>query len=570
MTELEIRESREEKSRSFASGVLILTLSAVIVKIIGLVYKIPMLTLLGSEGMGYFNSAYEIYTLFGVVSTAGLPVAMSVMISSARSRGEGSVKRIFSVSMTLFLLLGIAGSALMLALAHPFSLLLKSDKTIYCIWAISPTVFFVCLSSVYRGFFQGLGKMTQTAISQVIEALLKLVLGLLFAFVALSYGFEVEIVAAFAVMGLTLGTVVSAIYLLISKRLCREGEIGGAAKSGAAEEKSPSTKKRAAEMSAVGEKGAAEMSAVGKKKGARRSTVSGEGVLRSLLRIAIPVTLSSAVISLTKIIDMAVILRRMQDVGFTNSEAFSSYGNYTTLALPLFSLAPALISSVALPLVPSLSSAVAAGDREGQTTVARDAIRLTMLVAMPISLGLCFFSREILTLLFSGQTEAIAESAPLLSTLALSVVLACLITVGNAILQAYSRAGLPIISMIAGSIFKVVLAYLMIGNSSIGLMGAPISTFFCDLVINALNFYFIGKYLPEQLSVSELMVKPFVSALVSIGAGRLIYALAERYFGGSTVLTLSSIALCAMLYLPISYAFGVVSREDVKSFLRRR
>ena len=117
MTELEIREGREKRNRGFASGVLVLTLSAVIVKIIGLVYKIPMLTLLGSEGMGYFNSAYEIYMLFGVVSTAGLPVAMSVMISSARERGELTEKKIFSVAMTLFLSLGVVGSLLMLGLA---------------------------------------------------------------------------------------------------------------------------------------------------------------------------------------------------------------------------------------------------------------------------------------------------------------------------------------------------------------------------------------------------------------------------------------------------------------------
>ena len=180
--------------------------------------------------------------------------------------------------------------------------------------------------------------------------------------------------------------------------------------------------------------------------------------------IAVPITLSSAVMSVTKIIDMTVILRRLQDIGYTSAEAFSAYGGYTTLALPIFSLAPALISSVALSLVPSLSSCVARGDSDGQVAVIGDAIKLTSIVAMPISLGVCFFSREILSLIFHGQDDAITLCAPLLSMLAISIVPACFITVENAVLQAYSRAGLPIISMLAGSRLKLVCAYFLIGR----------------------------------------------------------------------------------------------------------
>ena len=158
-----------------------------------------MLKLLGSEGMGYFNSAYEIYTLFCIIATTGLPVAMSVMISSEK----GGAERIFRVAMRLFLLLGVVGSAVMIGFARPFSEFLGSDKTVFCIFAIAPTVFLICLSSAYRGFFQGHGRMVPTAVSQVIEALGKLLLGLLFAFIALRFGYSIDVVAAFAVLGLT-------------------------------------------------------------------------------------------------------------------------------------------------------------------------------------------------------------------------------------------------------------------------------------------------------------------------------------------------------------------------------
>lgn len=549
MTEIEMRKSREERSRGFASGVIVLTLSAVIVKIIGLVYKIPMLTLLGSEGMGYFNSAYEIYMLFGVVSTAGLPVAMSVMISGARERGELSEKTIFSVALTLFLLLGVIGTALMLGIAPLSERIFGSDGVILCIIAISPTVFFICLSSVYRGFFQGLGKMRETAISQVIEAALKLVLGLIFAYIAIRCGSAVPEIAAFAVLGLTLSSAVSALYLMLTKRAQDKGERSACGGEGGlcASRAEGSSRAYVAQSS---------------------SRVPRRKILSSLLLTAIPISLSALVMNLTKIIDMTVILRRMQDIGYTSAESFSAYGSYTTLALPLFSLAPALISSVALPLVPTLAGCVAVGDERGQVEAVSGAVKLTMIVSMPISLGLSLFSREILTLIFGGEPNAVALATPLLSILAISIPLACLITVENAVLQAYSAASLPMISMAAGSLVKIILAYFLIGNRAIGIAGAPISTFACDIVINAINWYFIGKRLPGTVNIG-IIIKPFFAAFISVGAARLAYSAIAARVGASVAVTVAAIAFCAVIYLPISLFIGAIGRDEVKAILRR-
>ncbi len=557
MTELEIRGKRQDKSDGFASGVLILSLSAVIVKIIGLIYKIPMLTLLGSEGMGYFNSAYEIYTLFGVVSTAGLPVAMSVLIARARCGGELTEKKIFSVAMTLFLSLGVVGSLLMLGLAPVFSSALGSDRAVFCMIAISPTVFFICLSSVYRGFFQGLGRMRETAISQVIEAALKLILGLVFAYIALRCGYSAPKVAACAVLGLVAGSAASALYLALSKR-AHGRSLNGAKSCGAycGCEKGGCADTRGADGRCPNDE-CADTRGIEKK-----SAQSRRRICRELLTIAIPITLSSAVISITKIIDMTVILRRMQDIGYQSAEAFSVYGSYTTLALPLFSLAPALISSVALPLVPALASAVARGDKDEQVAVVGDAVRLTMIISMPISLGLSLFSREILSLIFAGQESAVALSAPLLSILALSVPLACFITVESAILQSYSRAGLPIISMLAGSLIKLLTAYFLVGDPDICIVGAPISTLFCDLVINAINWVFIGRLLPRGLEFGAI-AKPFFAAFMSVGVSRLALAALAARFGSSGVMTLGAVALSALIYLPLSFFVGAVRREDI-------
>ncbi len=535
--ELEIYKSKEKKENdrqkrkiggtSFYSGVFILSLSAVIVKIIGLVYKIPMLRLLGSEGIGYFNSAYEIYALLCIISTAGLPVAMSVMISKEREE-EGSEK-VFRTSMKLFLALGVLGTALMLVFSYPLARFLGSDKSFYSILAIAPTLFFICVTSAYRGYFQGLGNMMPTAVSQIIEALGKLLLGLLFASVALNAGLSGEKTAAFAVLGLLLGGAISSLYLMTAKR---------------AKGKSVSINAKKVKFDRL--------------------------ITKELLSLAIPITLSAAVVSVTKMIDMTTILRRLQGIGYSSESAFSVYGSYTTLCLPLFSLAPALVSSVAMPILPKLSRAISDSDSTAQLETVNDGLRLTAIISMPISVGLALYSREILELLFRGESEAITLCAPLLTVLALSVSFSSMVTLGNAVLQAYGHPTVPLLSMCVGAIVKTVLAYLLIGNNSINILGAPISTFFCDLTINLISFTFICKYLPGELRIGKALVRPFVAAVLSISASKIAYGAVRARLGERIEITLAAIAAAGIMYLALCLAIKAVDINEIRNLMGRK
>ena len=511
-------------SESFFAGVLVLSASAVVVKIIGLIYKIPMLKLLGSEGMGYFNSAYELFCLLCVVATTGLPVAMSVTVSARLARGE-SAEGVLGASMRLFLPIGIGGMLLLLAVARPFASFLGSERAYLSMVAIAPALFFICFCGAYRGYFQGLGKMMPTALSQVAEAVGKLLFGLLLASLALRKGGGTEETAAFATLGLTLGMALATLFLMLCKRRRRgEGRI-------------PDCIEREPHL------------------------------LLSLLRIAVPVTLSSAVVSLTKVIDMTMILRRLGDGGVDGEDAFALYGNYTTLALPLFALAPTLVTSVAMPLIPALSRAVAEGNRGAQYGSVRDAMKLTAWIAMPISLGLTLFAEPILSLLFAGEAQAIAEATPLLALLGPSVVLSCLITVSNAVLQAYGDARIPILSLTAGSLLKLTLAYFLIGNANVGMLGAPVSTFFCDLLAVAVNFYWIDKRMERTPSVSDTLCRPFAAAFLSVTAARITYHLLLSRIGDTWYVTVACIALAALLYLSLSVLLGAV---DIKGIMHKK
>ncbi len=519
--------AKKSTKRTFFSGVLLLALSTVLVKLIGLIYKIPMLTYLGSEGMGYFNSAYEIYALFCVISTAGLPVALSVLVSGALARGEGSaVRSIYRASMTVFLSVGVLGTAVMVLFAGRFCELIRSERAYYCILSISPTVFLVCVSSALRGYFQGYQRMLPTALSQILESVGKLVFGLLLARYALNRGYDTAVVAAFAGAGLTLGTGLSFVYLLLEKLRFRPSE----------------EIDHAAEKSTFSEK--------------------YRDIWIKLAKLSIPMTLGASLVSLTKLIDMTMILRRLQAIGYTEITANEAYGSYTTLALSVYGLLPALVNAVALPLLPMLSAAIASGEREKQAQMIRTSYHLTAIFAIPSALGVAAYAKPVLTLLFGREPEAVALAAPLLSCLGVSVFLSCMITATNSVLHAYQVVNRPILSMLCGAAVKIVSAYFLIGNPRIAMLGAPISTFLCNSVVVLLNLFFAAG-LCRVKELASVFLRPLLASILAVGSSFGIYSILLSHSEASAAITLAALATTVVLYLIFSFLLGVFRAEDI-------
>ena len=522
MNRLANKQKKEHKG-SFLSGVVILSLSTVLVKVIGLACKIPMIAILGAEGMGYFNSAYEIYALLCVISTAGLPVALAILLSSAYERGEyAKAERIYRSALRMFCILGVVGTLLLIAFAKPIALAIGNADAGECIVAIAPALLCVCLASAVRGYFQGGSRMGPTAVSQLIEAVGKLLFGVLFASLAVRYGCDVSVAAAYGILGLTLGTLLSALYLMILKGI--EG-----------------------------------------KKRLKHAQLGGQGTVRTLLRIAFPITVSAAVLGVTRMVDMALILRRLSAGGLLAADANRIYGAYTTLAIPVFSLIPALITPIALSLVPQLSAAIASRADTGQTRVVTDAVRLTVLLAMPASLGITVYAEPILSLLFSGEAEAIAIAAPLLSVLGISVFFSCMITTTNAILQSYRKTEKPIVSTVTGSLVKIVGAYCLIGIPRIGVYGAPISTFLCNLTVTAMNLWYLHGCLPHTraLSVARIFGKPFAISVCSILLSVGVYLPMCVWGYHKTASFLIAAAVAVVAYVALALGFRVITREDL-------
>lgn len=504
------REACKEKiGGGFFSGVLLLSGSTLLVKIIGLLYKIPLMRHLGAVGMGYFNSAYEIFAILCVIATSGLPLAVSLLISAYREAGRGrAIRRTFGIALFLFLTMGALGSAVLFFGAGTIARAIGNPDAAPSLRAIAPSLLTVCFCGAVRGYFQGYQRMGSTALSQLIEAAGKLLFGVGFASVAVRRGLSDSYVAAAAIWGVTLGTVLSALYLLTVRLASRFPRL-------------------------------------------KEEEGDGEPILRSLLRIALPITVSSLLLSLTRVIDMTLMLRRLQDIGYSVTEANAIYGSYTTLAVPVFSLIPSLIAPISLVLVPKLSAAIERGDLTLQERLRSNSLRVTVALAMPAALGIAAFSKPILSVLFGEEQAAVHMVAPMLSILGGSVLFSCMITVTNAILQSYRRSLLPMISLVIGVLVKGIFAYFFLGIPQIGAYGAPLSTLLCDVCIAMINLYFIMKRTPDGergIHGWRVFFKPMLLASIAVLCATLFYGALFELFGSEVILLFGSVCVAALLY----------------------
>ncbi len=524
----------KNSTKLFFSGVFVLTISNLIIKAIGLLFKIPMHNLFGGDGMGYYNTAYQIYTAFYMISTAGLPVATSIMISESRSLGKiDQVKKIFKISLGLFFVVGFVGMALMIFGANFFSVyVIKNEPAALCIMAIAPTLFFVCLSSAMRGYFQGYQHMLPVAVSQLIEALCKLFLGIAFAMYALNkYGSDpggLKYVAAYAILGLTIGAGLGMVYLTFTKMLFK------------------SDKYDAEYLESSGED---------------HEVTKSSQILKRLAIIAIPITISSSVLSITNLIDSVLIQNLLQTFrGMTPLEVTSVFGNYTTLAVPMFNLPPVLIYPISYSIVPLITAARTLGDNERAQRITESAMRVAILIGIPCAIGLASLSDPILSLFFRDRA-AISSTAHLLSLLAPSTFFLCVLSVTNAILQAYGHERKPLISMAIGAGAKIAFDFLLL--ILIGIEGTPISTFICYLTATVINIFFITKHTDLKIRLTRVFLRPLFAGIVCGAA-----AVGSRYlfaiFLPGKVATVLAILSAIGVYATLIFVIKAIAPDDVE------
>lgn len=515
-------------------GAVLLMAASLLVKIIGAFFQVPLQNLIGGETsptFGLFSAAYRIYTAMLVVSTVGLPAALSKMVAEATACGrEQEVKRIVHVAAGVFLPVGAVCSTILFLGAGQFAQWIKNPDARLAVMAVAPSVFLVAVLSVFRGYYQGRKDMIPTAVSQVMEALGKLLVGLGMAYYAMAHHFPDAQVAAMTVLGVTVGEACAVCYMLLQGAISRQ---------------------KAHPLH-----------------GLNHTVRPVRQLAKALLSLSIPITISSAVMSLTDLIDVALITVRLQSpvIGMTAAQASTTYGIYTGMAVNFFNLPQTLITAIAVSILPTVASAQAAKNHSQVATTMATAFRVTMMITLPAGTGFLIMGKPILRLVYHSGTE---QGGTLMGLLGFAVPAVALVAVTNAILQAFGRIDLPLFSMFFGALVKMFGDYYLIGMPSLHIMGAPISTAACYWLIALLNLVHIRRLTHSLPPLGKTVGRPLASAAGMGAATYILVTVLTRFTQaapGSLVdkaITLFTIAAAVVIYAALLLGLKAVDRADV-------
>lgn len=463
-----------DPKKSFLQGAVILSVAGVVSKILGALYRIPLARLIGDEGMGLYQMAYPIYTTILALATAGVPVAISVLVSRNKTKGfNGDSQKLFRVSLIVLLTAGIVLTFLVMQSAHFIAnYVLKQPLAYYPILAVAPAIIFAGLMSVFRGYFQGHQSMMPTAVSQVFEQLFRVAAVLVLAVILFPRGLE------YAAAGATFGAVIGGIagliilvgyYLWFQKKAGREQNL-------------------------------------------LYSGASSAELAKEMVRLAVPVSFGAVVLPLVQMLDAIIVPGRLMAIGYSTSEATALYGQLSGMAAVLISLPTIFTISIATSLVPAVSESLARGEKKALNERLNSAFRAGMIIALPCAAGLFILATQISDLLYAAPEAGIP-----LEPLAFSCIALAAFQLSSAGLQGMGRPEIAMKNLLITGILKVIFNYTLTGIPVLNVRGAAIGTVVAFLIGSFLNLIYLRKITGISYEISRLVKITAVTVIMAIG-----------------------------------------------------
>ena len=559
------------KKQNFLQGALILSVAAIIVKVIGAIYKIPLMNIIGGEGFGYYNTAYTIFTPLYTIATAGIPVAVARMVSECVTLGRyRDVRRIFQLSMTCFLVTGTAGSLIMLFGSKFLAGTVCGNPGAFLpVIILSPAVFFLCMTSAYRGYYQGLRNMYPTAVSQVVEAVIKVVIGLALTVLVTTLGFSeaaksgkflgidlgisaeglsetsalAPVAASAAIAGVMISTMVGMIYLMVHYHFKGDGitqpELYDAPE------------------------------ATSKKK-----------LLKTLVTISVPVCLATLSTNITNLIDLVSLMNRMEYAirldHFTVLEMYEGllpegldlegipnylYGVYSGMPVTLFNLVPTIAMTFGTAALPNVAAAWTSHNRHRIKNSIDTVLRLTTLIAVPAGIGLSVMANEVLSLLYPLRMTEVEIASPLLRVMGITVIFVCTCASCHSILQGIGKERLPLIFMLIGAAIKLGVNYIFVAVPSLNIQAAPYGSLICYVIIMIVDIIAINRHAQIKINLYSTFILPIgCGVLCGIGA-KVSYYLFDILFS-ERLATVLGIGVAVAIYgISILLTKGITKKD---------
>ncbi|MFR4987214.1 MAG: polysaccharide biosynthesis C-terminal domain-containing protein [Lachnospirales bacterium] len=508
----------------FIKQAAILAIASLLVRLLGFLYRLPLTNMLGDEGNGIYSAGFYLYNFFLVMSSAGLPAAISKIVSEKIALEEyRNVKKTFKISLILSSTVGLIFSIVMFVSARFFCNMIGSPDSYYTILTLSPTVFIVSVMSVFRGYFQGLGTTIPTALSQVIEQIFNAIFSIYLAY--LLVGISLPLGAAGGTMGTGIGALAGLIYILMVF-LNRKRYIN--------RKLSKKTHKYRLE--------------------------SNREIAIKIIKTAAPIIAGTAIFSMTNLIDMQMVNSRLTaSKAFTDSQVTALYGQLTGKYVTLTTLPVSISTALATAVLPSIASSMIQKDIKTVRKKIDVSLRLTMIISIPAAIGMGVLADEILLLLFPNYSDG----GLLLKWGALSIIFLALCQIITGILQGIGKVATPAKNAFIGSIIKIPINYFLISIPSINVIGAIISTTVCYLIASLLNFITLRKVTKIRPDYNGIFFKPTIASIVMGVFCYFSYKFIFYFSKSNAISTLVSIFIAIIVYLVSLAVIGGFKREDL-------
>ncbi|MEF9951519.1 MAG: polysaccharide biosynthesis protein [Clostridium sp.] len=500
-------------------GAVILAAAGFISKFLGLFFRIPIINMIGEEGIGLYQLTYPLYS-FLLAIAAGVPIAVSKMISEKMALNrDGEAHDIFKIAFKMLFVFGLFSTTLLVVFGkNLISLFDWPDEAYYSLLGISFAPVLTCMLSAFRGYFQGLQYMKFPAVSQILEQFTRVIVGVVLCYVLLKY--SVPLAAGGASFGACVGSLVALMFMMY---------------------KYSKTKKRIKNP----------------------STTTFTKIMFDILKIAIPISMAQTIGSVMSLIDSFMVPALLNSSGYSREIATALYGQLTGKAQVLINVPLTLSIALAQSTVPAISESYAKGTYEGLHKNINLAYKMAAIFAIPCSIGLFILAKPILSMLFMGSSDGYI----LMQILSVACVFIIGAQVSTSILNGISRTFAPLFAIIIGCVVKVVIGMILIKNPEFNIQGAAIATLISYIVIALVDFILVIKYTRVYTKVTQCIIMPLICGLAMGITVMMIYSKFYEITLSNSISTLISIGSGGVVYLVMLLLTRTLSIKEIKAMM---
>lgn len=538
---------KTKKTTNFTHGAAILGFAGLIVKVIGAVYRIPLANIL-DKGLGYYEVAYPIYSGLLVISSAGIPTAISKLVSERIALGDAiGAKKVFSSALKVLLLIGIITSVLLLALAVPIAKMADQEPAKLSLIALAPALFFVSIMCAYRGYLQGMQCMTGTAISQLIEQFIKLLVGFsLAALLMKRYPKHPEYAAMGALIGVTISEFAALIFIALYYNIrLRRGTLSICIGRNAADSAAPSNE-----------------------------------IIKKLLVIAIPITIGASIMPITATADTLFITRILKeraisagiDADIAKESAQTAFRVLRGYVTPLINMPAVLTLALSMSLVPAISQAVTKREWRNVNSASRTGIKLALLIGAPCAAGLFVLGGPIMSMLYDAvrsDREIYIQAQQVMYIAAIGVLFLSLVQTLTGIIQGIGKPRVPVYFLAVGGAVKIISMLVLMKFTNLGILGAAISTVLCYAIAGIGDTVYVIRKTRMSISYSDTFIKPILSSVVMGVFVHLVFGIFKS-LGHPTIGTMLAIIVGIAVYAVSMILSRPFAASDLEYLPKRR